>query len=167
MPNAGSETRQGLPSGHGEIGRSRRVRHVCTCGSGWTRIPKWGWKLPPSGPYPWNILAEREVRVEASPRTAANFAAPAKGELGPPPWLSVSVGSGRLVCNATVISQLGRLTDMQQGSQDGNDFVATVQADIDRGNRLPVQSLLSRKRDSLRLFRLEDDLVFFRKPLCF
>jgi hypothetical protein len=27
--------------------------------------------------------------------------------------------------------------------------------------------LLSRKRDSLRPFHLEDDLVFFRKPLCF
>jgi len=56
---------------------------------------------------------------------------------------------------------------MQQGSQDGNDFVAAVQAEIDRGNRLAIQSLLSRKRDSLRPFRLEDDLVFFRKPLCF
>jgi hypothetical protein len=56
---------------------------------------------------------------------------------------------------------------MQRGSQDGNDVVAAVQAEIDRGNRLPVQLLLSRKRDSLRPFRLEDDLVFFRKPLCF
>ena len=56
---------------------------------------------------------------------------------------------------------------MQQGSQDGNDCVATVQVEIDLGNRLAVQSLLSRKRESLRLFRLEDDLVFFRKPLRF
>ncbi len=56
---------------------------------------------------------------------------------------------------------------MQQGSQDGNDFVAAVQAEIDRANRLAVQSLLSRKTESLRLFRLEDDLVFFPKPLCF
>jgi hypothetical protein len=117
VANAGSETRQGLPSGHGEIGRSRRVRHVCTCGSGWTRIPKWGWKLPPTGRYPWNMLAERDVGLEASPRTAPNFVAPAKGKLGPPPWLSVSVGSGRLVCSASVISQLWHLTDMQQGLQ--------------------------------------------------
>ena len=44
---------------------------------------------------------------------------------------------------------------------------AAVQADIDQGSRQAVQSLLSRKRESLRPFRLEDDLVFFRKPLCF
>ena len=56
---------------------------------------------------------------------------------------------------------------MQQGSQGGNDFVAAVQAEIDRANCLAVQSLLSRKRESLRLFRLEDGLVFFRKPRCF
>ena len=56
---------------------------------------------------------------------------------------------------------------MQQGSQEGNDCVAAVQVEIDLGNRLAVQSLLSRKRESLRLFRPEDDLVFFRKPLCF
>ena len=36
-----------------------------------------------------------------------------------------------------------------------------------RGNRLAIQFLLSRRRDSLRPFRLEDDLVLFRKPLCF
>ena len=56
---------------------------------------------------------------------------------------------------------------MQQGSQDGKHFVAAVQAAVDRGNRLAVQFLLSRKRDSLRFFRLEDDLVFFHKPRCF
>ena len=33
----------------GEIGRSHRVWHVCTCDSGSARISKWGWKLPRSG----------------------------------------------------------------------------------------------------------------------
>jgi hypothetical protein len=49
---------------------------------------------------------------------------------------------------------------MQQGSQDGNDFVAAVQAEIDQGNRLAVQSLLSRKRESLRLFASKMTLCF-------
>ncbi len=44
---------------------------------------------------------------------------------------------------------------------------AAVQAEIDQGSQLAVQSLLSRKREPLRPFRLEDDLVFFRKPLRF
>ena len=33
----------------GQIGRSHRVWHVCTCDSGSARISKWGWKLPRSG----------------------------------------------------------------------------------------------------------------------
>ena len=72
--NAGSTASQGLSSVHvrdrAESPRTARVH------------------LP-------NIVAERGVRIEASPRTADSFTAgPAKGELGPPPWLSVCVRSG-------------------------------------------------------------------------
>jgi hypothetical protein len=41
---------------------------------------------------------------------------------------------------------------MQQGSRDRNAFVAAVQTEVDEANRLAVQSLLSRKRESHRLF---------------
>jgi hypothetical protein len=80
----------------GELGQSRRVQHACTCGSGSTRVSKWGWKPPASGRYTQNTWAERGVGVEASQRTADNFTERSvKGELGLPPWLSVPLEADR------------------------------------------------------------------------